>query len=405
MKRPAPRWIFALVPLAILAGCTGSTPPAPNADPLTATTAAAPAQISVAGSGSILSAQQLPFPIPSGTALQDGRQQALQIVLDRAIKASTQLVGVTAAVVSESGSWTGAAGVDGAGVELVPGAMVDIASITKTVTAAEVVFLQQSGLIDLDAPASRYLDHPLLQGNPTVRQLLSHTSGVPEFTTPALMDAASSDPGRSWTAAQALGYATDPIGDPGTPLMNYCNSNFLLLGLMIEKVTGLRYDQAVHRDVLADGGARMIVQDAQTPIPPLAAPGRSPEWLPDAVPDGLFAPNRSLASVAGAAGGIASDAVTLAGWGYRLYGGHILAPAGTADLATEVAPGYGLGTEILEPHWGPHGGVIGHGGLTNGYVTELAVTPAQRLSVAVLGVGPGGPIDLIATELAAAMRS
>ena len=400
MQKMTPRWLLCATVLATLAGCTASVTPSVSGDTVASTVAASPQT----ATGQVLSAQQLPFPAPPGSALSAAQQQALQDRPDRAVRDSTRLVGVTAAVVSVSGSWTGAAGVDGAGVRLVPEAMMAIASITKTVTAAEVVFLAQSGRINLDAAASTYLDNPLLRRHPTVRQLLSHTSGIPEYITPALMDAATSDPTRSWTALQALSYAIDPPGDPGSPLMNYSNSNYLLLGLLIEKITGLRYDQAVRRDMFAGDTARMVVQDAEPPVPPLAAAGRSPEGLPDAVPDGMFVPDRSLATAASAAGGIAADAATLAGWGYRLYGGRILPSARTVELATEVAPDYGLGTEIFEHSWGPRGGVIGHGGGINGFVTVLAVTPAEQLSVAVLGVGPGGPIGVIANELAAALR-
>ena len=405
MFRSGPRLLLCAVALATLAGCTGSATPPVGGDPIAATPAATATPTTGASAGPVLTAEQLPFPAPSTAVLPAARQQALQAALDEAIRGSTQLVGVTAAVISASGAWTGAAGVDGAGTELVPEAMMDIASITKTVTAAEVVFLEQSGLIDLDTPASTYLDHPLLQRNPTVRQLLSHTSRIPDYFTPALMDAVTSDPNSSWTATQALSYATDPIGDPGSPVMNYSNSNYLLLGLLIEKVTGLRYNEAVRRDLFTGIGTRMVVQDAEPPVPPLAVPGRSPEGLPDAVPDGTYLPDRALASAAFAAGGIAADAATLAGWGYRLYGGQVLPPARTVELATEVAPNYGLGTEILEQRWGPHGGAVGHHGGINGYATVLTVTLAEQLSVAVLGVGPGGPIDLIAKELASAMRS
>ena len=404
MQKMAPRLLLCATALVTLAGCTGSITPFAGEDTSAATAASSP-PTATSATGRVLSVQQLPFPAPPGSALPAARQQALQDALDRAVRDSSQLVGVTAAVVSASGSWTGAAGIDGEGVRLVPQAMMAIASITKTVTAAEVVFLEQSGLIDLDAPASNYLDNPMLGRNPTVRQLLSHTSGVPEYLTPALMDAATSDPTRSWTPLEALGYATDPPGDPGSPLMDYSNSNYLLLGLLIEKITGLRYDQAVRRDLLAGDTGRMVVQDSEPPVPPLAAAGRGSEGLPDAVPDGMFVPDRSLASLAGAAGGIAADAATLAGWGYRLYGGRILPPARAVELATEVAPDYGLGTEIFEHTWGPRGGVIGHGGQLNGYVSVLAVTPAEQLSVAVLGVGPGGPIGVIANELAAALRT
>src|SRR6476620_8073282 len=98
--------------------------------------------------------------------------------------------------------------------------------------------------------ASTYLDHPLLARGPTVRQLLSHTSGIPDFTTPDLDDAVDADPARSWTADQALTYATDPLSLPGSPVMSYSNSNFLLLGLLIERVTGLSYAAAARRDLL-----------------------------------------------------------------------------------------------------------------------------------------------------------
>ena len=60
--------------------------------------------------------------------------------------------------------------------------------------------------------------------------------------------------------------------------------------------------------------------------------------MPDAVPDRTFVPDRSLATLAGAAGGVAADAATLAEWGYRLYGGRILPPVRAVELATEVAP-------------------------------------------------------------------
>jgi len=174
----------------------------------------------------------------------------------------------------------------------------------------------------------------------------------------AMLDAERHEPGASIvTFGDALWWAFT---------MSFSNSNYLLLGLLIEKVTGLSYPAAVRRDLLPGLGARIAVQDAETPTAPLAAPyltGTS------TVPDGRFLPNRAHASVAGAAGGIAADAATVARWGYRLYGGRILDAAATVDLTTPVAPGYGLGTEILEQRWAPTGGVIGHHGGIPGYAT------------------------------------
>ena len=124
------------------------------------------------------------------------------------------------------------------------------------------------------------------------------------------------------------------------------------------------------------------------------------------MPDGQFLPNRAWASAAGAAGGIAADAATLARWGYRLYGGQILDAAATVDLSTPVSPGYGLGTEILEQRWGPTGGVIGHHGGIPGYATVLLVNPERQLAIAVLVPGDPGPtIDTLAKRLLTFTRS
>jgi D-alanyl-D-alanine carboxypeptidase len=342
--------------------------------------------------------EALPFPEPSGGGLPAAQQQALQAALDQVTQPSASGVirGVTMAVVTPDGSWAGVRGTDGDDVPLVPEAMADIASITKTVTAAEVVFLAQAGQVDLDTTATTYLAHPLLDRDPTVRQLLSHTSGVPEHTTEAFIAAVLADPTRTWTPQDALAYATAPITDPGHPVVEYSNSNYLLLGLIIEKVTGLTYADAVRRDVLAELGGRMAVQTGETPSPPLAAPDQSD----GAVPDGLFLPNRALATAAGAAGGIAADAPTLASWGYRLYGGLILPPDRTVELSTPVGPGYGLGTMIVPGLTGTDL-LVGHLGGINGYATLRAVDPTRKLSIAILSVGTGGPAldDLIGQVL------
>ena len=145
----------------------------------------------------------------------------MQQALDEAVRDSTRVPGVTAAVLSPSGGWTGAIGVEGAGTPLVPEAMFDIASATKTFTAAEVLLLAGQHRIELDAPASTYLDHPLLARDPTVRQLLSHTSGIPDLITADLVDALDPDPARSWTAGQVLAYVTSPLNPPGPPVMSY----------------------------------------------------------------------------------------------------------------------------------------------------------------------------------------
>ena len=80
----------------------------------------------------------------------------------------------------------------------------------------------------------------------------------------------------------------------------------------------------------------MVVQDAERPTPPLAAAEPSTGPVSDD-----FLPDRAVASVLGAEGGIAADAPTVAGRGYRRYGGMVLPADRTVEMVTEVAPGTG----------------------------------------------------------------
>ena len=406
MSRAGARWPVCIGLLLVLVGCTTTIDhqvavrpsPAGSPGPVPSMSSVLPSTIATSGGGDAPKATAppvLPWPQPPAAALPASRAHRLQAAVQRIaeVAAAAGMQGITAAVVSAQGSWTGAVGVDGAGVSLVPEAMMGIGEATDTVTAAEVLVLAQAGRIDLDAPLSRYLESPLLSRGPTVRQALSHTSGIPDFLTQSLMNAIKADPTRSWTAEQALNLAPDLITQTGLPF-RLSMSNYLMLGMLIEKITGLGYAAAVQRDLLSgNGSGRMVVQDAQLPGPPLAAPDRSD----GVVPDGHFLPNRAIASSAGAAGGIAADALTLARWGYRLYGGLVLSPDWTAAMSTPITEQYGLGTFIVGD--GPQGapdarltgiGAIGHPGLVfPGYQALLLVIPDDQLSVSVLTIAPG----------------
>ena len=187
--------LMAVVLAAAAAGCSAATEQAATsrisaestgglagAPDLPAPASSATSSASASASYQVIPIDSLPFPEPGRSPLSAARQQALQAAVNRAIAdpAASGVQGVTAAVVSPEGSWAGAAGVDGAATQLTPTSMIDIASITKTVTAAEVLHLAGAGLIDLDAPASDYHDHPrrsrhCSEAAPARRQLRSQT--------------------------------------------------------------------------------------------------------------------------------------------------------------------------------------------------------------------------------------
>ena len=377
-------WIVVFALCVSSGGCVGSAP-----DHST------PAQPAVTVSSAIV-AGELPFRQYSGAARPPERRKALQAVLDRAVaaKGSTGVRGIAAAVVSAGGSWTGAAGADGDGRPVVPSAMMGIGSITKTLTAAEVVHLARIGKVDLDAPASKYLDHHLLTRGPTVRQLLSMNSGIPDILTDAFGAAVSADPARRWTAQDALTYADDPLAAPGGDFA-YSNSNYLLLGLLIEKVTGLSYAAALRRDVLVGSDDRIAVQPAEAPAPPMAVPDPAGE----ARPDGRYLPNLAVASAAGSAGAIAADALAVAHWGYQLYGGLRLPSEQVQDLARTTTSS-GLGTEV---GYYSDSVTVGHQGEIAGYISNLLVVVSHQVAVAVLMLVDGRPLFFVQDLLRAAL--
>lgn len=131
-----------------------------------------------------------------------------------------------------------------------------IASITKTFVAATVLRLWEDGRLDLDAPITGLIDPAInekivAEGYDTdaitVRQLLTHTSGMAEHTTDDYINAIIEDPDRQWTRMDqidALIAYTDPIGAPAEKF-SYSDTGYILLGDIIERITGASLPTAV----------------------------------------------------------------------------------------------------------------------------------------------------------------
>ncbi|GAB3083628.1 serine hydrolase domain-containing protein [Pedococcus soli] len=310
-------------------------------------------------------------------ALEDAKATALQKEIERWV--STGLIpGVTAGVVSHGRVWSGAAGVDRTGTALTPQTGLAIASVTKTFVAAEVLDLVEEGKVQLDGPASAYVQSPLLAKGATVRDLLGMRSGIPQD----LVDEIG-DPTEPWTAQRALAGVPVRLSEPGVEY-DYVNANYWLLGLLIEKVRGVSLSAALAQGPFQRAGLERISLQTERPLsPPLALPAED-RGIPIPVkPDG-YVPFRSMATYGGAAGGIASEAPTTARWGYELYGGHVLSEAMLKEML-DVRDGdsYGLGLMDFGPLFGSSPGV-GHEGEQVGYRSILVAFEKDQLSVALL---------------------
>src|SRR5205814_4843814 len=115
-----------------------------------------------------------------------------------------------------------------------------IASNTKSMTAAVIVQLAQEGKLSLDDPVSKYVDGVPNGDNITINELLKMRSGLYNYTSaPELAESLDHDPTRVWTPEELLAIAFErpPLFAPGKEY-DYCNTNYVLLGLIAEKLEG-----------------------------------------------------------------------------------------------------------------------------------------------------------------------
>lgn len=187
---------------------------------------------------------------------------ALQAIIDDAVQSG--LPGAVVRVEAADGEvWTGAAGTTTiGGADMTTDSLFRLFSITKTITAATAFTLIDEGRLGLDDPISQWLDAALIADLPnsgavTVRHLIAQTSGIRDYYDPQLIAAIRANFERVWTPAELLAHAAkgDPQSPPGDAASHYANTNYALLGLIIEKVTGTTLADAIRDRVLEPLGA------------------------------------------------------------------------------------------------------------------------------------------------------
>jgi D-alanyl-D-alanine carboxypeptidase len=371
-----------------LCGCGPADVPATTELP---STPGSPAATALATTTPGLALGEFP-PVPTGQLPADVAAR-LQAILAEGLD-GIGAPGIAAAVIAANrGSWVGAVGTADGTKPLDPAAQFAIGSVTKTVTAAQVLRLVEEGVVDLDRPIADYLEGDLTTNGATVGQVLGMRSGLGDPKPGPGLDPCLADLGASISMADLrevpLG---EPFSEAGTRF-RYASSNYVLAGFLVEDVTSQGLVTVLRSDVLAVPGLeRLVYQDAERPTSPLAAPfvkgfGSAPGPTDLLEIGGGYLPARCLASSAGPAGGMASDAMTLARWGYLLYGGWVLDDELLAAMTDFKGGGYGLGTQS-------HGNFVGHAGTVPGYTAQLLAFPEDGVSIAVLMNTNGSEGDL-----------
>jgi D-alanyl-D-alanine carboxypeptidase len=256
----------------------------------------------------------------------------------------------------------------------VPKTHVRVASITKTFVAATLLQLVAEGKLELDAPIEKYLPGRIhgdgIDANAiTVRQLLRHQSGLPEY-----FDADTPVPTQPVTADQLLDAALKQHAQftPGS-MIKYTNTNYVIAGLLIEKLTGHPAADEITRRIIMPLGL------SNTYFPPpgdtgLRAPFAHGYQVVDGNREGATDFN---ASAAGMAGSLVSTNEDTSAFITALLAGRVIPAAQLREMMdtvdwTDAGPGfhYGLGLTSIDLDCGVK--VWGHGGDIEGYHSLMA---------------------------------
>ena len=273
-----------------------------------------------------------------------------------------------------------------------------VGSITKQFTSAAVMRLVDRGAVRLEDPITKYLpQYPQWKGV-TVRQLLNHTSGIRSYTsskewrTQATKDLAPS--------AVLAFIEKDTLDFPSGTKWRYNNSGYMLLGMLLEKVTKQPYAALMERDFFRPLGMRTAGYCPSTPTDPQHAVGYShrEEAFRHSEPLSMTHPY--------SAGALCMSVPDFLRWQSALMRGKVVSAkslalmTGPESLSTGKSTSYGMG--LAPGKVGTHA-TVQHGGSINGFSTQQFWFPADSLSIVTFVNTDGADPDWLVHNVAATL--
>ena len=269
-----------------------------------------------------------------------------------------------------------------------------IGSMTKQFTAASILLLEERGKLHTDDYVKKYMpDAPAAWDKVTIYNLLTHTSGIPSFT--SFPDYHTSEATPATPKSLVDRFRDKPLEFQPGEKWNYSNSGYVLLGYLVEKISGQTYTDFVTDNILKPLGMNDTGYDSNSAIIPHRATGYSPG------PKGPENAGYIDMTIPFSAGALYSTTHDLLLWEQALYGGKVLSADSLKRMTTPYKQNYGCGLmiETVKGHLRYE-----HGGGIEGFNTHMAYYPDDKLTVIVLANLNGGAPDDIAGKLAAVVH-
>ncbi len=292
--------------------------------------------------------------------------------------------GMSATVMTAEGTWSGTTGTADGVRDLQVDDQFAIASITKSVVAAQVMLMVEAGELGLDDLVADHLPGDLQfdSNEATIRDLLGHRSGLPDYYD-LLDNSQQTEPQRVWTPTEILELLPTWRNSPDS-IFSYAETNYLLLSMVIEHLRGRPLADVLRDGALAiDGLERLVHQPGERPTEPMAMPAGASNAVFEI--GGGYLPSLANSTAYQASGAIASDSPSLARWWRALCAGEIVSQASLTEMSTfEPAAhlgSYGLG--VYNPADG-YAEAFGHTGQMPGYMSWGACLPEDEAVIVVL---------------------
>ncbi|WP_327415542.1 serine hydrolase domain-containing protein [Streptomyces sp. NBC_01233] len=329
-----------------------------------------------------------PAPTPAPTPASDAFPQLTPAVarqLDDAIRKVMTEAKVPGVIVALSapgkGEYVRSFGVadKATGAPMTPGLNMRIGSETKTFTVTALLELVDEGEVGLDDPIGTYVEGVPNGDRVTLRQLAEMRSGLFNYSEDeGFFKALTSDPRRPFTPQELLAYSfKHPVlFEPGAKFY-YCNTNLILLGLVVEKVSGIPLAEYIDREVVKPAGLRHTLFPTGAEFPSPHAHGYTDQTATGKTEDATdWNPSWGWA-----AGAMISDLTDLRSWAKTLATGTLLTAATQAERlkVIDALPGTGYGLGIFNVQ-----GWIGHNGSLPGYESLTVYLPQAQATLVVL---------------------